>query len=135
MLWSNKVWMFLKQEFSVNEVYICSEMEKEGRSGRAACANFSQLCSFFSTHFIKVFCIFCAILGIFANFARFWAIFAHVLCANLSDSKFCVCYFVSFFHLCICFTGKWFFSKIYWPGIDIFVYLLYYIWYRLLIGF
>ena len=31
---------------------------------------------------------FCAILGIFANFARFWALFAHILCANLSDSKF-----------------------------------------------
>ena len=30
------------------------------------------------------------------NFARFWAFFAHILCANFSDSKFCVCYFVSF---------------------------------------
>ena len=47
------------------------------------------------------FCPFCAILGIFANFARFWAFFAHILCANFSDSKFCMCYFVSFFHLCL----------------------------------
>ena len=35
----------------------------------------------------------------FDNFARFWAFFAHILCANFSDWKFCVCYFVSFFHL------------------------------------
>ena len=60
-----------------------------------------QILCFFSTHFIKGFCIFCAILGIFANFARVWTFFAHILCANFSDSKFFVCYFLSFFHLCL----------------------------------
>ena len=78
-----------------------SEMEKDGRRGRAAGANFSQLCYFlgFSCVLLKVFGLFCAILGIFANFAGFWAFFAHILCAHFSDSKFSVCYFVSFFHL------------------------------------
>ena len=62
-----------------------------------SCANF---CSY-SGVLSKGFGLFCAILGIFANFARFWAFFAHILCANFSDSKFCVGYFVSFFHLCL----------------------------------
>ena len=69
-----------------------------------SCANF-----YFLTHFIKDFCLFCAILGIFANFARFWAFFCifwayfeQILCANFAASKFWVCYFVSFFHLCYC---------------------------------
>ena len=39
----------------------------------------------------------------FDNFARFWTFFAYILCANFSDSKFCVCYFVSFFHICVIF--------------------------------
>ena len=30
----------------------------------------------------------------------FWVFFAHILCVNFSGSKFCQCYFVSFFHLC-----------------------------------
>ena len=77
-------------------------MEKDDRSGRAACGNFSRLCYFFVFFLhglLKVFGLFCAILGIFANFARFWEFFAHTLCANFSDSKFCMCYLVSFFHL------------------------------------
>ena len=71
------------------------EMEKDARA-----LNFTAVLIFvvFSRALLKVFCLFCAILGIFANFARFWAFFAHILCANFSDSKFCVCYFVSFFH-------------------------------------
>ena len=34
----NKSWIYDKT------VYVQTEMEKDGRSGRAACANFSQLC-------------------------------------------------------------------------------------------
>ena len=30
---------------------------------------------------------------------QFWAFSSHILCANCSVSKFCQCYFVSFFHL------------------------------------
>ena len=47
-----------------------------------------------------MFLAFCAILVIFANIAGFWAFFEHILCAKFSDSKFCVCYLLSFFHLC-----------------------------------
>ena len=43
-----------------------------------SCAN---LC-FFSRLLLKVFGLLFAILGIFANFARFWAFFAHILCPN-----------------------------------------------------
>ena len=75
-------------------------MEKDSRSDRAERANFSHF-----KFLLKVFDLFCAILGIFANFARFWALFAHILCANFSDLKFCVCYFVSFFHLWPSFLG------------------------------
>ena len=32
---------------------------------------------------------------------HFWAFFAHILFAYFSDSKFCVCFFVSFFHICL----------------------------------
>ena len=60
-----------------------------------SCANFC----FFHTLNYQVFGLYCTILGIFANFARFWPLFAHILCASFSDLKFCVCYFVSFFHL------------------------------------
>ena len=60
-----------------------------------SCAIFS----FFSRVLLKVFGLFCAILDIFANFVQFWAFFVHILRANFSESKFCVCYFVSFFHL------------------------------------
>ena len=70
-----------------------------------SCAIF---CLFF-THFIKGFWPFLCnfghflliftILGIFANFTQLWAFIAHILCAKFSQSKFCVCYFVSFFHL------------------------------------
>ena len=60
-----------------------------------SCANFC----FFHGFSLKVFGLFCAMFGIFASFAQFLAFFAHILCANFSDSKFCVCYFVSFFHL------------------------------------
>ena len=60
--------------------------------------SYANFCVFF-TRFIKGILLFCALLGIFANFARFWAFFAHILYANLSDSKFSVCYFVTVFHL------------------------------------
>ena len=40
----------------------------------------------------------CAIFGIFAWFLVF---FAHILCEKFSGLKFCQCYFVSFFHLCV----------------------------------
>ena len=63
-----------------------------------SCANF---CCFFSRVLLQVFGLFCEILAIFANFAWFWAFFAHILCANFSVSKLCVCYFVSFFYLCL----------------------------------
>ena len=53
----------------------------------------------FFTRFINGFSLFGAILAIFANFAWFWAFFAHILCANFSVLKFCVRYFVNFFHL------------------------------------
>ena len=56
-----------------------------------------MLIFFFFTHFIKGFWPFLCIF--FANFAQYWAFFAHILCSNFLDSKFCVCYFVSFFHL------------------------------------
>ena len=76
-------------------------MEKDARSIRAACANFLTAVLVFGlfARLLKVFGLFCAILGIFANFAQFWAFFAHILCANFSVLKFCICYFVSFFHL------------------------------------
>ena len=70
-----------------------TEMEKYGRRGRAACTKFSQ--QFFHA-VLKVFCLFCAIFGIFA---RFWSFLSHILCANFSGSKVCQCYFVGFFHL------------------------------------
>ena len=57
-----------------------------------SCANFC----FFSRILLNIL-TFRAILGIFANSARFGAFFAHILCANFSESKFCVGYFVSFF--------------------------------------
>ena len=46
-----------------------------------SCANFLL----FSRVLLKVFGLFCAILGIFANFARFWVFFAHILYANFSE--------------------------------------------------
>ena len=49
---------------------------------------------------LKVFCFFVCNFGYFCKFSRIWAFFAHILCPNFSDSKFCVWYFVSFFHLC-----------------------------------
>ena len=52
-----------------------------------SCANFY----FFSRVLLKVFGLFCAILGIFANFARFWAFFAHILCANLEVLRVLFC--------------------------------------------
>ena len=48
----------------------CTEMEKDGRGGRAAGANFSQLCYFlvFAPVLSKLVGLFCAIFCIFANF-------------------------------------------------------------------
>ena len=76
-------------------------VDKQAEMEKVGCVLIFHSCAYFSfffMFFIKVFFgMFCAILGIFA---LFWAFFAHILCANLSYSKFCVCYFVSFFHLC-----------------------------------
>ena len=70
-----------------------------GLSFKAACANFPQLRNFlfFSQFFLLLLLKFLQFLLIFA---QFWAFFAHILCANFSDSTVCLCYFVSFFHLC-----------------------------------
>ena len=58
-----------------------------------SCANFCFLHTLFKMFYI--FCVqFLAFLLLFAWF------FAHILRANLSGSKYCLCYFVSFFHLC-----------------------------------
>ena len=54
------------------------EIEKGGRSGPAACANFSQLCYFLFlfTRFKKVFFnLFCAFFVMFANFCAILSIF------------------------------------------------------------
>ena len=42
----------------------------------------------------------CNLLAFLLFFAQFLALFAHSLCVYFSSSKFCLCYFVSFFHLC-----------------------------------
>ena len=75
-------------------------MEKGGRSGRAAFANFHSCAIFlFFFHVVfKGFCLFCAFFcGIFALFCMIFSIFCtYILCANFAGSKFCDCYFVSF---------------------------------------
>ena len=70
-----------------------AEMEKDGCSGRAACADFSQLC-----YFLPFLCASFAFLWYFCTI--FFIIYCTYFCANYSESKFSVCYFVSFFHLC-----------------------------------
>ena len=72
-----------------------AEMEKYGCIGRAACANFSQLCYFlFCFHafkkkrFLAFFVQIRPFLLILHDFGHF---FAHILCANFSGLKFCVC--------------------------------------------
>ena len=57
-------------------------------------ATSANRCDFFLYALFSSF--FCAILCIFAWFQAF---FAHILCDNFADLKFCLCYFVSFFHL------------------------------------
>ena len=74
---------------------------------------------FFSRVLLEVFAFFLSILGIFDNFAQFWAFFGHIFCANLSDSKFWVCYFVSFFHL-------W--CKVYHLNYYVQIIILYFFW-------
>ena len=60
---------------------------------------FAQFCCFFAHFctFLHIFAHFCTFLHIFARFCSF---FAHIFCANFSDSKFRLCYFLSFIHLC-----------------------------------
>ena len=48
---------------------------------------------------LKVFAFLCTFCGIFARFAQFLGIFAHLLCVKFSGSNLCQCYFVSVFHL------------------------------------
>ena len=93
-----------------------AEMEKGGRSGRAECANFSQLCSFLFV-FHAFFAKFLAFLLIFA---RFWAFFAHILCPYFSGSKFCQRYFVSFFHLCPYYVPGVLLQRIPWFNVQLY---------------
>ena len=76
-------------------------MEKDGRSFRAACAIFFTAVLIFGyfTRFLPFFVNFLAFL---LTFEQFWAFFGHILCANFIRIKVLECYFVSFFHLCIC---------------------------------
>ena len=62
---------------------------------------FHSCASFWFLHVIfKGICIFVFfILGIFACFCTILRLFAYILCAHFSGSKFSLCYFVSFFHL------------------------------------
>ena len=53
---------------------LLAKMKKGSCSGRAACANFSQLCNFFSTWFLMFFSLFVLFCDFFI-FARFRAFF------------------------------------------------------------
>ena len=78
------------------------EMEKGGRSGRAACVKFSQLCKFlFVSHGFHFFvCLFGVIFRILAPFCTIFSIFCTYFVGKFFRLKVCQCYFVSFFHLC-----------------------------------
>ena len=52
-----------------------------------SCANFC----FFVTHFVLKNCLFCAIFGIFANFARFWKKKIHIFCVLIFQTGSFVC--------------------------------------------
>ena len=60
-----------------------------------SCANFW----FFAGAFLKIFVFSVQFLAFLLIFAWFLYFLAHVLGANCSGSKFCLCCFVSFFHL------------------------------------
>ena len=66
-----------------------AEMENDGRSGCAAFAYFPQLCQFlfFSHVLLKVFGLFCAILGILHEFG----IFLHIFCVQFFQTRSFAC--------------------------------------------
>ena len=88
-------WCMFFRLYSSEQVLVSSGVGQRWKNTDTADVLIFHSCAFFSfLHAFKFVCFFCAIFGIFAQFRAF---FAHILCANFSDSKFCQCYLVSFF--------------------------------------
>ena len=68
-------------------------MREKNTSGERVRQIWKKIGVFFTWFLLKVF-------ALLVHFLPFWFIFCTFVCANFSDSKFCQCYFVSFFHLC-----------------------------------
>ena len=74
---------------------------KDACSACAACAYFSQLCIFFLHAVLQGFCLFVHFFWHFCAFLHDFDHFLRIFCVLIFlGLKFCVCYFVSFFHLC-----------------------------------